>query len=165
MKTNIYQVQSFLTMDEYPNYIDTHNRGYFTYGISPFELFNKSGCAKCIKISETPYDYKDLGPGLYQVAIDTSKVKLVNGVVEEVTPDSIVFIDYPIIYDYNSIREYKEPLYLSNITTVFPNEYDLIDFLNTYRDQLCLDFYDILDILIMYGKISNEHVDKFFATN
>lgn len=165
MKTDIYQVQSFLTMDEYPNYIDTHNRGYFIYDSSPFELFNKSGCVKCIKISETPYDCRNLGPGFYQVAIDTSKVKLVNGVVEEVTPDSIVFIDYPIIYDYSNNREYKEPLYLSNITTVFTNEYDLIDFLNTYRDQLCLDFYDILDILIMYGKISNEYVDKFFVTN
>ena len=165
MKTSIYQVQSFLTMDEYPNYEERQNRGYFLHNISPFQLFNKIGCVKNIKINKSPYNYDEITPGFYQVAIDISKVEINDGIVREINPDAILFVDYPIIFTYNGNTGNKKILYLSNLTTTFSNEYDLIDFLHTHRDELCLDFYDILDVLIIYGKISNKVVYKFFATN
>ena len=165
MKTNIYQVQSFLTMDEYPNYEERQNRGYFLHNVSPFQLFNKIGWVKNIKINRSPYNYDEITSGFYQVAIDMSKVEINDDIISEINPDSILFIDYPIISTYDDNPDNKKMLYLSNITTKFSNECDLIDFLHTHRDELCLDFYDILDVLIIYGKISNEAVYKFFATN
>ena len=155
MKTSIYQVQSFLTMEEYPNYEERQNRGYFLHNISPFQLFNKIGLVKNIKINRSPYNYDEITSGFYQVAIDMSKVEINDDIISEINPDSILFIDYPIISTYDDNPDNKKMLYLSNITTKFSNECDLIDFLHTHRDELCLD----------YGKISNEAVYKFFATN
>lgn len=165
MRTNIYQIQSFLTMDEYPNYEKRQNVGYFLHNVSPFQIFNRVWCVKNIKINRNPTPLYKINPGFYQVAVDTSKIEINNEIANEITPESILFIDYPIISAYRNEDTIKKILYLSNLTSEFSNECELIDFLHTRRDELCMDFYDILDILITYGKISTEVVDRFFTTD
>lgn len=181
MNTNEYKFQSLLTMDEFPNYpsndLVTKNRAYFTINdIDMTELLNK-GISRNITAYSCPPTLDD---NAFLVTVDLNKIDMftyipnnpVPGVIcsydiDFISPQAILFIDF--VFVLNKDKKLRISLgemewYLDH-HTLENGDKGLIKFLRSLKKEednfIYIDFYELLDILVLYNMINRKICDSF----